>query len=331
MGWDEDIVAIGVRLGELEVASNSLSIRRERKNSIDTVWILEQIKLRLIDLEGGGNGGSVIDHTNLLNIGTNTHTQIDNHIASTSDPHDITWAQIDKTTSDIADITTKSHTSLTDIGTDSHVTIDAHIDDLTIHFTEATIDHGSIDGLGDDDHPHYLLVADIDDTPVDSEVAQPISSNWAFDHVGAADPHTGYRLESADHSHQSTGAQAGKLDHGLALNGLGDDDHTQYHTDARGDARYYTETELDGGQLDNRYFTEAEHLDSSAGASDSGKPIKLDADGKIDSSMLDDSDVDHGTLGGLSDDDHAQYLYLPGRGGQELGDAFTINSYWRAS
>jgi hypothetical protein len=47
-------------------------------------------------------------------------------------------------------------------------------------------------------------------------------------HVAAADPHTGYRLESADHTHQSTGAQAGTLDHGLALTGLTDNDHTQY-------------------------------------------------------------------------------------------------------
>jgi uncharacterized protein YbcV (DUF1398 family) len=46
-------------------------------------------------------------------------------------------------------------------------------------------------------------------------------------------------------------------DHG-ALTGLGDDDHTQYLTAARGDARYYTETELNAGQLDNRYYTETE-------------------------------------------------------------------------
>jgi hypothetical protein len=83
----------------------------------------------------------------------------------------------------------------------------------------------------------YLLVANIDDTPVNGEVAQPISSNWAYDHVAAADPHTGYRLESSDHTHQSTGAQAGQLDHGLALTGLTDDDHTQY---ARG-AWYFCE------------------------------------------------------------------------------------------
>jgi len=32
----------------------------------------------------------------------------------------------------------------------------------------------------------------------------------------------------SDHSHQSTGAEGGQLDHGLALTGLTDDDHTQY-------------------------------------------------------------------------------------------------------
>lgn len=49
----------------------------------------------------------------------------------------------------------------------------------------------------------------------------------------------------------------GVSDHG-DLTGLADDDHPQYHTDARGDARYYTEVELDAGQLDTRYYTEAE-------------------------------------------------------------------------
>lgn len=68
---------------------------------------------------------------------------------------------------------------------------------ITAEVIQSALDHGSISGLSDNDHPQYLLVADIDDTPVNGETAQPISSNWAFDHVAAADPHTQYLLESA--------------------------------------------------------------------------------------------------------------------------------------
>ena len=41
-----------------------------------------------------------------------------------------------------------------------------------------------------------VSTADVDDTPVDAAATDPISSNWAYDHVAAADPHTGYVLES---------------------------------------------------------------------------------------------------------------------------------------
>jgi hypothetical protein len=103
--------------------------------------------------------------------------------------NDYTWAQIDMTVSDIADITTRAHASLTgigtnthaqvdthiadgtihfvqgaidhtaitNIGTNSHAAIDLHIADGTLHFTEASIDHGAIAGLGDDDHTQYIL------------------------------------------------------------------------------------------------------------------------------------------------------------------------------
>lgn len=40
------------------------------------------------------------------------------------------------------------------------------------------------------------------------------------------------------------GGGGGSSDHG-ALTGLENDDHPQYHTDARGDARYYTKTQTD--------------------------------------------------------------------------------------
>lgn len=55
------------------------------------------------------------------------------------------------------------------------------------------------------------------------------------------------------------------------LTSLDADDHSQYHNDARGDARY---------------FTEAEHLTTSTGSADEGKPIILNADGEVDATML---------------------------------------------
>ncbi|KKM08182.1 hypothetical protein LCGC14_1726460, partial [marine sediment metagenome] len=42
----------------------------------------------------------------------------------------------------------------------------------------------------------YIHRDDVDDTPVDGATQDPISSNWAYDHVAAADPHTGYVLHS---------------------------------------------------------------------------------------------------------------------------------------
>jgi hypothetical protein len=57
-----------------------------------------------------------------------------------------------------------------------------------------------------------------------------------------------------------------KIDHG-SIAGLADDDHTQYHTDARGDARYYQKTEF-------------------VTTSTPGAPIKLDGSGKISASQL---------------------------------------------
>ena len=64
-------------------------------------------------------------------------------------------------------------------------------------------------------------------------------------------------------------------DHG-AMDGLGDDDHTQYHTDVRGDARY---------------FREDEHVSVSTGALDAGKPAVLGPTGVFDESLVPPVDI----------------------------------------
>ena len=92
----------------------------------------------------------------------------------------------------------------------------------------------------------------------------------------------------------STGAgTSGITDHGL-LSGLADDDHTQYHTDGRGDARY---------------FQQSEFLNSSAGAGDAGKPVKLNASGLIDPTMV---------TGGSGDPDQNLFETIVGDSGTNL-------------
>jgi hypothetical protein len=66
-----------------------------------------------------------------------------------------------------------------------------------------------------------LAVSDVDDTPVNGADTVPVSSNWAFDHVAAADPHTGYMLESVlteqgDVLYASGVATLAALPHGTA-------------------------------------------------------------------------------------------------------------------
>ncbi len=57
----------------------------------------------------------------------------------------------------------------------------------------------------------------------------------------------------------------------------------------------------------NTFFTVASHALSSRGAQDGGRPVRLGKGGRLDATFLDTTLIDHGTLAGLADDDHAQY------------------------
>jgi len=64
---------------------------------------------------------------------------------------------------------------------------------------------------------------------------------------------------------------------------IGASDATTLH---HHDSIYYTKTLLNGGQLDDRYFTESEHVSTSAGGDDAAKPIALNGSGLISPTML---------------------------------------------
>lgn len=70
-------------------------------------------------------------------------------------------------------------------------------------------------------HIVSLVDADIPATIArDTEVTTAVS-----DHSAAADPHTGYRLESADHSHATTGLQGGTVSHAVLTSVTATDHH----------------------------------------------------------------------------------------------------------
>jgi len=133
-------------------------------------------------------------------------------------------------------------------------------------------DHGGLTGLADDDHPQYH-----NDTRGDIRYYTKSQTDTISGALNTKITTTSGALQTningksdLGHIHDDryytegevntiSGAIVAKIvtDHG-ALTGLSDDDHPQYHNDSRGDTRYYTQTQLNNGQLDTRYYTETE-------------------------------------------------------------------------
>lgn len=114
----------------------------------------------------------------------------------------------------VGEIVLGSDSRLTDARTPSSHNNTAHSE---TYITTAGVTYEALNGNSDvgtgaaqvaaGDHNHtgtyepadatILKEADVSSTPTDAATTTPISSDWAHDHVNAADPHTGYMLESA--------------------------------------------------------------------------------------------------------------------------------------
>ena len=208
-------------------------------------------------------------------------------------------------------------------------------------------------------------------------IAQDAASNLAINELGyvldnsqnldlafrASDSRL-YRITGMASTSGGGSGSGGTTDHG-SLSGLGDDDHTQYHNDTRGDVRYPLKSLLttkgdlfvrdastvnklgigsDGQVLtaDSTQATGAKWAAPAAGYTDEQAQ---DAVGSIltDTASIDftyndgantisaavlPAGVDHGGLGGLLDDDHTQYVLrsiLTTKGDLFVRDASAVN------
>ncbi|MBA7704288.1 hypothetical protein ES703_113090 [subsurface metagenome] len=101
---------------------------------------------------------------------------------------------------------------------------------------------------------------------------EPVFNTSAHAHALVGAKHTASGL-TIGHVVKATAADTfawGQLPHDK-LGGLGDDDHALYHTNTRGDARYFRETEF---------------IATSEGELDAGKPVKTDETGMLHSSLV---------------------------------------------
>jgi len=154
-----------------------------------------------------------------------------------------------------------------------------------------TSDHGILIGLLDDDHIQYILVdgsrgfSSTVSGIMPTESSHLVTKEYADTLSGTGQTNTASNLGAGEGVYAqkvgvdlqfkslveagsialtsdsdiitiSGGAGEGASDHG-ELTGLDDDDHPQYHTDARGDARYYIESEVDtiSGSLNDKIGT----------------------------------------------------------------------------
>lgn len=198
---------------------------------------------------------------------------------------------------------------------------------LTLSIVESDIDHNSVSGIGENDH-HDAFESLLDDS---GTTVSPDGSNQ----IQIETDNTMNATENGNSILLSTTSEAGVTDHG-ELDGLGDDDHNQYLL-ADGTRSMSGDLDLAGndllagsttiwdsvnthipqGRLENDSIT----INSGTGLSGGGS-VSL---GNSTTLSVDESDVNHGNLSGLGDDDHSQYLLADGT--RNMSGDLNLDSY----
>ena len=127
--------AIGLKLA---IASN-LSDVNNRQTAVNNLTNVSAATNEYVLTKDTGTGNAIFKVVPTAPV-TSVFGRTTAVVAATND---YTWAQINKATSDIADITTKSHTSLTSIGTNTHAQIDTAITNSTSHISNTSNPHST--------------------------------------------------------------------------------------------------------------------------------------------------------------------------------------------
>lgn len=181
------------------------------------------------DHSAGGDGAQIA-HGSLGSAGSNTHAQIDTHIGSTGNPHSVTAAQAGAaTTGDLSahvgDTGNPHAVSAAQTGAATTGDLSAHTGAANPHSGSASTGDLSAH-VGNVANPHAVSAAQ-----VGAATAQWNASQVQGTAVDAAAIGAG-KILKYDGTKLVYAADNDTTDHG-ALSGLGDDDHTQYHTDGR--------------------------------------------------------------------------------------------------